>query len=50
VSDLASINSKEVMYMVNRLYQARGTYFNPYRELLRRQTQSGYIVSTNPVG
>jgi hypothetical protein len=37
VSDMASINPKEVMYMVNRLYQARGSSFSPYRDLLRRQ-------------
>jgi hypothetical protein len=41
VSDLASINPMEVMYVVNRLYHARGTNFNPYRDLLRRQTRSG---------
>jgi hypothetical protein len=38
VSDMSSTNPKEVIYMVNRLYQARGAYFSPYRDLLRRQT------------
>jgi hypothetical protein len=38
VSDLTSTNLKEVMYMENRLYQARGAYFSPYKDLLRRQT------------
>jgi hypothetical protein len=47
VSDLASINPREVMYVVNRLYQARGACFNPYRDLLRRQTQSSCTGSTN---
>jgi hypothetical protein len=38
VSDLASIKSKEGMYMANRLYQAQDAFFSPYRDLLRRQT------------
>jgi hypothetical protein len=38
VSDLASRKPKEVMYVVNRLYQDRGTCFSPYKDLLRRQT------------
>jgi hypothetical protein len=38
VSDLISTNPKEVMYVANRLYQARGTCFSMYRDLLRRQT------------
>jgi hypothetical protein len=41
VSNLVSTNPKEVMYVVNRLYQARGAYFSTYKDLLRRQTQSG---------
>jgi hypothetical protein len=46
VSYLASTNPSEVTYVVNRLYQARGAYFSPYRDLLRRQTRSGYVGST----
>jgi hypothetical protein len=38
---LVSTNPKEVMYVVNRLYQAWGAYFSPYKDLLRRQTRSG---------
>jgi hypothetical protein len=49
VLDLASTNPKEVMYMVNRLYQAQGACFSPYRDLLRRQTRSSCIGSTNLV-
>jgi hypothetical protein len=50
VSDLASTNPREVMYVANRLCQPRGAYFSPYRDLLRRQTQSGCVGSTNLVG
>jgi hypothetical protein len=50
VSDLASTNPKEVMYVVNQLYQARSACFSPYRDLLRRHTRSGCVGSTNPVG
>jgi hypothetical protein len=50
VLDLASTKPKEVMYMVNQLYQARCTCFSPYRDLLRRQTLSGCAGSTNPLG
>jgi hypothetical protein len=38
VSDLTSTKPKEVMYVANQLYQARGAYFSLYRDLLRRQT------------
>jgi hypothetical protein len=33
VSDLASTKPKEVMYIVNPLYQAWGACFIPYRDL-----------------
>jgi hypothetical protein len=36
VSDFASTNPKEVMYVANQLYQARRAYFSPYRDILRR--------------
>jgi hypothetical protein len=38
VLDMATTKPKEVMYVVNRLYQAQGACFSPYRDLLRRQT------------
>jgi hypothetical protein len=50
VSYLASTNPREVLYVANRLYQARGACFSPYKDLLRRQAQSGYAGSTNLVG
>jgi hypothetical protein len=50
VSDLASTNSMEVKYVANQLYQAWGSCFSPYRDLLRRQTRLGYTGSTNLVG
>jgi hypothetical protein len=50
VLDLASTKPKEVMYIVNQLYRARGACFSPYRDLLRRQTRSGCARSINPVG
>jgi hypothetical protein len=50
VLDLASTNPREVMYVANRLYQARGACFNPYKDLLRRQMRSGCVGSTNLVG
>jgi hypothetical protein len=50
VSDLASTKPKEVMYVVNQLYQAQDACFSPYRDLLRRQTRSSYVGSTNLVG
>jgi hypothetical protein len=38
VSDLTSTKPGEVIYVANRLYQVRSAYFNPYGDLLRRQT------------
>jgi hypothetical protein len=35
VSDFASMNPREVRYMVNRLYQARGVCFSSYKDLFR---------------
>jgi hypothetical protein len=50
VLDLASTNPREVMYVANRLYQARGACFNRYKDLLRRQMRSGCVGSINLVG
>jgi hypothetical protein len=49
VSDFVSTNPKVRRYMVNRLYQARGACFSPYKDLLRWRTRSGCMGSTNPV-
>jgi hypothetical protein len=38
VLDLTSTKPKELMYVVNQLYQAWGACFYLYRDLLRRQT------------
>jgi hypothetical protein len=35
--NLSPINPKEVMYLVNQLYHAQGTYFSLYKDLLRSQ-------------
>jgi hypothetical protein len=38
---LASANPSESRKDANRLYQARGACFSPYRDFFRRQTKSG---------
>jgi hypothetical protein len=50
MSDLASTNPMEVMYVTNELYHAWGTCFSLYKDLSRRHTRSGYAGLTNPVG
>jgi hypothetical protein len=50
VSDFASVNPREVRYVANRLYQARGACFSPYKGLFRQQTKSGLAGLTKPVG
>jgi hypothetical protein len=49
MSDFASMNPSEVRYVANRLYQARGAYFSPYKDLFRRQTKSGLAGLAKPV-
>jgi hypothetical protein len=50
VSDFASMNPRDVRYVANWLYQARGACFSPYKDLFRRHTNSGQAGSAKPVG
>jgi hypothetical protein len=50
MSDFASMNPREVRYVANQLYQARGACFSPYKDLFRRQTKSGLAGLAKPMG
>jgi hypothetical protein len=48
--NFASMNPREVRYVANRLYQAWGTCFSPYKDLFRWQPKSGLNGLVKHVG
>jgi hypothetical protein len=50
VSDFASMNPRDVKYVVNQLYQEWGACFSPYKDLFMRHTNSSRAGSAKPVG